>query len=231
MQKTIVVTGGNRGIGREIVRQLAKLNHQVILACRNIKDGEEAVREFDNTSNIEVKELVLTDQQSIHDFAKDLYSRYEKIDVLINNAGVFEDDGVSAKNIDYGVLQSTWLINTVGPILLSQTILNLLKGSDEGRIINMSSGMGAIASLSAGGSPAYRISKAALNAYTQILSADLHDTNIKVNAMCPGWVKTDMGGHGAHRSVEKGAETAVWLATAEDIPNGKFLRDKVVIDW
>ena len=231
MEKIIVVTGGNRGIGKEIVKQLASLGHRVVLACRNPESGKKAIENFENKGLIDVKKLDLADHQSIHDFAKGLYTDYSRIDVLINNAGIFEDKNSSSANINYETLESTWQINTVGPILLSQTILNLLKGSDDARIINMSSGMGSVSSLSTGGSPAYRISKAALNAYTQILSADLSTEKIKVNAMCPGWVHTDMGGQGAHRSVEKGAETAVWLATAPNIPNGKFLRDKEVIEW
>ncbi|MEQ8926314.1 MAG: SDR family NAD(P)-dependent oxidoreductase, partial [Fulvivirga sp.] len=132
--------------------------------------------------------------------------------------------------VDMDTVRRTMQINLYGPMDLSKTLLNLLKGSAEGRIINISSGLGAMNEM-AGGHPSYRLSKVGLNAFTKILSSDLSDTNIKVNSMCPGWVKTDMGGKGAQRSVEQGADTAVWLATAEDIPNGKFLRDRKVIEW
>jgi len=121
--------------------------------------------------------------------------------------------------------------NFMGPVRTSKYFMPLLKKSADARIINLSSGMGELSSLQSGGYGAYRLSKTSLNAFTILLASELQQEGIKVFALCPGWVQTDMGGKGATRSVEKGAETAVWLATDKQSLNGKFYRDKKVIDW
>jgi NAD(P)-dependent dehydrogenase (short-subunit alcohol dehydrogenase family) len=149
--------------------------------------------------------------------------------VLINNAGIIS----SSKGVDkVGMDEIRALLETnfFGPLQLTQSLPPLLEKSPDGRIINISSGMGALHEVGCGYA-AYRLSKTALNSFSAILAKDLAGTNIKVNSMCPGWVRTEMGGSNASRSVERGADTAVWLATAKEIPNGKFLRDRKVIEW
>jgi len=231
MQKTIVVTGANRGIGYEISKELAEMSNHVILAARNQESGEEAADKLkDQGHSCEFRLLDLEDSQSIHDFAKGLYRDYDHLDVLINNAGVFIDKDVPSTKVDMDIIRKTMDINCFGAVDLSKTLLNLLKGSDDPRIINMTSDLGAMNEM-AGRHTAYRLSKAALNAFTQIYASDLSDTKIKVNSMCPGWVKTEMGGSGAARSLEQGADTAVWLATSNEVKTGKFYRDREEIDW
>lgn len=231
MKKNIVVTGGNRGIGKAIVEELAKLRHHVIIAARNEKTGKALEKQLVDTGyDARFLQLDQSKPEEIERFAKLLYSDYDRLDVLINNAAVFLDNGQSSTKVKMKDIKRTIDINLYGPIDLSKTLLNLLKGSTEGRIINVTSGLGAMNEMS-GNHTGYRLSKVALNAFTQIFASDLRDTTIKVNSMCPGWVKTDMGGEGAPRSVDQGADTAVWLATAEMIPNGKFLRDRTEIEW
>jgi NAD(P)-dependent dehydrogenase (short-subunit alcohol dehydrogenase family) len=152
------------------------------------------------------------------------------LDVLINNAGIISDDESSGLEVKPSTVRTTLETNTLAPLQLSQTLVPLLKRSRAGRIVNMSSGMGSLSGME-GGYAAYRISKAALNAVTGILAAELRGT-VAVNSMCPGWVRTDMGGANAERDVSQGADTAVWLAL--DAPHdlsGKFLRDRKVIAW
>ena len=150
--------------------------------------------------------------------------------MLINNAGIFQDGNHTLETLPEEVFDRTLQTNFIGPVKLTRALLPLIRKGSDARVINISSGLGAMNEMS-GGYGSYRLSKAALNAATQVYAAELMSDGIKVNSMCPGWVKTDMGGAGASREVAHGAETAVWLATATDIPNGKFLRDKQVIEW
>lgn len=227
--KTILITGGNRGIGFEICRQLGALGHQVILAARNNQKGSEASAKLrDEGFNITFMALDLEEKASIKTFVIAFSNAYERLDVLINNAAILLDSRYGVSNISMDLFERMMTINLHGPVLLTQALLSLLRKSSDPRVINISSGMGALSEMS-GGNPAYRISKAAINAFTRILAAE--ESGIQVNSVCPGWVRTDMGGSAASRSVEKGAETPVWLATAEKIPSGKFLRDKKVINW
>ena len=226
-QKTIIVTGANRGIGLEICKQLAKLEHDVVLTARTRTKGIAAVDQIGN--HVTFAELDMANDDSIKNFADRMKKRSNHIDVLINNAGI----GVGNTGLENVIMKEVKEImesNFYGPMQLNALLIPLLKNSEEGRIINMSSGMGALDDLT-GDYAGYRLSKAGLNAQTIFLSNELKGTGIKVNAMCPGWVRTDMGGAGADRPVSKGAETAVWLATAKNIPTGKFFRDKKVITW
>lgn len=228
--KIILVTGANRGIGKETVRQLARAGHKTILTGRNVNDVREAQESLKAEGIITDSCTVdVRDDLSVTELVKYVTDKYGKLDVLVNNAGIFLDDsksGVAETNI----IRETFETNTLGPYRLITSMLPLLKKSDDARIINISSGMGGLTEMN-GGSPGYRISKAALNAVTRIFANDLVQFNMKVNSVCPGWVKTDMGGRNATRELDKGAETIVWLATADKIPNGKFLRDKKEILW
>ncbi|MEQ8338450.1 MAG: SDR family NAD(P)-dependent oxidoreductase [Cyclobacteriaceae bacterium] len=227
--KTIVVTGANRGIGFEICKQLGALGHEVIVTARNVRKGIEASNNLrDQGFNTHFYQLDLEEEKSITLFTHELTKSHHQVDVLINNAGILRDNGMHLRDLDMKVFDRMMKINLKGPMLLTRSLLKLLKNSPDPRVINVSSGMGALTTMG-GGNPAYRISKTALNALTAIFAAE--ERGIKFNTMCPGWVKTTMGGSAATRDVEKGAETVVWLSTAENIPQGKFIRDKKVIDW
>jgi NAD(P)-dependent dehydrogenase (short-subunit alcohol dehydrogenase family) len=267
--KTILVTGGNRGIGLEICRQLDELGHVVILGSRDLEKGIAAARTF--SKNVIVKQLDVTSEDSILNLYEFMKTDFGKLDILINNAGIGEIQKINKKGIlaraknfmetnisgvrqiskiIVPVMRKTGLlpqINSAGNISLAdvkkvmetnfygawrmiQVFVQLIIKSKNGRIINISSGMGELNSLT-GGYPGYSLSKSALNALTILFSNELKDKSVKVNAMCPGWVKTDMGGPDAPRHVSQGADTAVWLATEEEIPTGKFFRDREEINW
>jgi NAD(P)-dependent dehydrogenase (short-subunit alcohol dehydrogenase family) len=227
----IVVTGGNRGIGLEICRQLAARGAQVVLTARQPDAGAEAVKKLaDQKLSAKFHALDVTNAQSVAALRDHLERHFGGLDVLINNAGIFSKEDGPGLEVKLSTVRSTLETNTLAPLHLAQSLIGLLKRSRAGRIVNVSSGLGALSDMQ-GGYAAYRISKTALNAVTAILSAELRGT-VAVNSVCPGWVKTDMGGANAEREVSQGADTPVWLAL--DAPQeltGKFLRDRKVIPW
>jgi NAD(P)-dependent dehydrogenase (short-subunit alcohol dehydrogenase family) len=177
----------------------------------------------------------VTEGESVRAGVADVLGRFARIDVLINNAGILkegfspEDASVFEAPIDLVML--TFATNTVGPLRLIEAIVPGMRERGYGRVVNLSSGAGQLSDMGSG-FPAYRMSKAALNALTRLTAAELGPGDVKINAMCPGWVRTDMGGPDATRTVEKGAETAVWLATLPaDGPSGGFFRDRKPIPW
>ena len=237
LPRNALVTGANRGIGFEICRQLAKNGINVILSCRNKTKGLIAVQKLKQEGlEIDFHQLDVADIQSINsivDFIKKKYN--EKIDILINNAGIAlhkndsSDGSIFKTKLD--TIRTTMETNTYGPLLLCQTLVPFMKKNNYGRIINISSGLGQLSEMS-GKCTAYRFSKVCLNALTRILNSELAEYNLLVNSMCPGWVRTDMGGANATKSTEEGAETAIWLATLPDNgPRGLFFRDKKPIPW
>ena len=227
----VVVTGGNRGIGLEICRQFAARGAQVVLTARQRPAGDAAVKKLAAQKLAVAFHLLdVTDGNSIVALRDFLQHTYGYLDVLINNAGIIAKAEASALTVELATIRDTLETNELGPLHLAQTLLPLLKSGTSPRIVNMSSGMGALAD-NDGGYAAYRMSKTALNAVTAILAAELRGT-IAVNSVCPGWVKTDMGGPHAARDVADGADTAMWLAL--DAPaklTGKFVRDRKVIPW
>ncbi|HET9120144.1 MAG TPA: SDR family oxidoreductase [Solirubrobacterales bacterium] len=222
MTKVALVTGASRGIGAEVTRQLASdLGYVVFAGARDPDDVEEA-------DGIVPIELDVTDQGEVDDAQERIGSEVGHLDALVNNAGVYGDP-VGAADYDLERAHEVLEVNTFGPWRLIEAFLPLLRRSDAPRIVNVSSGAGQLADMN-GGRGAYRVSKAALNALTRTLAWDERD--VKINVMCPGWVRTDMGGSGASRSVEEGADTAVWLATLpDDGPTGGFFRDRKPIPW
>ncbi len=227
MKKIILVTGGNRGIGKEICRQLSEKGHQVILGSRLEQKAKDASTELGN--GVFPIELDVSSNNSIGSAADKVEREFGRLDVLINNAGIWiGSEGLTEPNMDN--IRKIFETNFFGPIAINGTFLPLVKKSEEGRIINISSGMGALDDLQ-GGYAGYRLSKTGLNAQTILLANELKGSGIKVNSMCPGWVRTDMGGDSAPRDVAKGAETAVWLSLEKNIPSGKFFRDKKLIPW
>lgn len=232
-KRIAVVTGGNRGIGFEICRELAALGIDVVLTARDADKGAAACELLRGAEGaVKFRQLDVADEASIRDFAGWAQTELGRWDILINNAGVVKDRGATSLEIDAAAFHETIEINLTGAFLLGQAAAAMMRRKRYGRIVNVSSDMGAQSALDAGGYPAYRVSKAALNALTRVMAADLRGTNVLVNAMSPGWVRTEMGGAGAPRSVEQGADTAVWLAMLPDGgPSGGYFRDREPIAW
>jgi len=229
--KIAVVTGANRGIGLEICRQLAKKGIKVILTARNEEKGKEAVEKLQKEGlDIVFHQLDVTDEKSVQQAANYVKENFGKLNILINNAGIGTDYDNRGLNANIEKIKEILETNTFGPLRVCKAFTPIMLESNYGRIVNISSEMGALNNMGSG-SAGYRISKVALNAVTRILASELEDTNILVNSMAPGWVRTDMGGPGATRSVEEGADTAVWLATTDNLPTGKFFRDREEIKW
>jgi NAD(P)-dependent dehydrogenase (short-subunit alcohol dehydrogenase family) len=231
--KVAVVTGANRGIGFEIARELAQAGCRVVLAARDARKGEAAAGKLQEAGlDVIFRELDVAQSASIKAFMQGLARDPGRVDVLVNNAGIAIDaKGARLVDSDPEVYRRTLETNLMGPLQLIQAVLPLMQRQNYGRIVNLSSGLGQLTEMSTG-TPAYRISKTALNALTRIAAAEARAKNILVNSMCPGWVKTDMGGAAAPRTVEQGADTAVWLATLPDGgPTGGFFRDRVAIAW
>ncbi|KUO63866.1 MAG: short-chain dehydrogenase [Alphaproteobacteria bacterium BRH_c36] len=235
--RTALVTGGNRGIGLEISRQLARLGVLTAIGSRDKAKGEAAASEL-RAEGLEpaVVELDVTSSESVQAAVAQTCHLFGRIDILVNNAGVLEGSAAAGgatnvANVPIEEVLSTLDANTVGPLRMIQAVLPFMQKEDYGRIVNISSTLGQLAEMG-GGYTSYRLSKTALNALTRTAAGDIGPGNIKVNSMCPGWVRTDMGGPNATRSVTEGAETAIWLATLEDDgPTGGFFRDKKPIGW
>ena len=231
-----VVTGGNRGMGLTTCQILAEKGFHVLLASRSFDSGKSVAKTLsDQGLSIEAVKLEVTNQADIDALAEYLRDEYGRIDVLINNAGILIDGDLNNPtgicDTDVDVIRKTIEVNTIAPIMLIKALLPLMQKADYGRIVNISSGMGQLSDMG-GQHPGYRISKTALNAVTAIFAAELKGSGITINAVCPGWVRTDMGGNNADRSPEQGIDTAVWLATSNDASqSGGFYRDRQIIDW
>jgi len=267
--KTALVTGGNRGIGLEICKQLQARGFTVIMGSRDMEKGMVAAASLGK--NVIAKQLDVTSEESIQNLYNFLKLEIGNLDVLINNAGIGEKSfgvkesalGKAKDFLEANVYGAKQIRKVIAPVLrksgiipqramagsvnlddvrylmetnlygswrMIQLMIPLLKNSEDGRIINISSGLGELKRLS-GDYPAYSLSKTSLNALTIMLDNELSESGIKVNALDPGWVRTDMGGADAPGNVSQGADTAVWLATEEEIPHGKFFRDRTVIEW
>ena len=231
-KKIALVTGANKGIGKEICRQLAVRGIYVFLTARDTHRGEKAEEELSqNFAQIQFLQMDITDPQSISAAQTEVEKRFGRLDILINNAAILQKGDLNIANTSPEIVRSTLETNLIGSFQVTQAFLPLLKKSGSGRIVNISSGMGALNGMGSG-NPAYRISKTALNAMTRILASELRSSTILVNSVSPGWVRTDMGGVNASRPVEKGAETAVWLALLPNNgPSGRFFLDKHEIPW
>jgi NAD(P)-dependent dehydrogenase (short-subunit alcohol dehydrogenase family) len=227
-QPVALVTGANRGIGREVARQLAAKGYAVIASARDGAKARQAAEELAADAGGAVTPLTLdvASRDSIQAAAEELHRNPGRLDVLVNNAGAGTDFGVSGTAPDFDAIEAALQTNFYGAYRLTVALLDLLRASAHPRVVNVSSGMGGIAEMG-GWSPGYRISKAALNATTRILSTELKDDGVLVNSACPGFVNTDMGGQfGAKKPVEDGAAGIVWLATLpDDGPTGGFFRD------
>jgi NAD(P)-dependent dehydrogenase (short-subunit alcohol dehydrogenase family) len=226
MSTVSLVTGANRGIGQEVCRQLAARGHTVLLTARSAEAAAAAAK----TVNATPLRLDVTDSESVAGAVAAVQDRYGKLDVLVNNAAITYDTWQRAITADLGVVRQAAETNLYGPWLMAEQFLPLLRNSDHPRIVNVSSESGSLTSMG-GGTPAYAVSKAALNALTRMLAAELRAEHILVNAVCPGWVATDMGGPGG-RPVAEGAASVVWAATLPDNgPTGGFFRDGRPLPW
>jgi len=230
--RVALVTGANRGIGFEVCRQLAEKDFVVLLTARDAAKAKAAADKLKSAGVIEPVVLDVGDASSIKHAAAEVERRYGRLDVLINNAGINYDTWETAENADIdGTVMETITTNLLGPWRLCRAFLPLLRKSHAARIVNVSSESGSLAHMGVG-PPAYQVTKAALNALTRTLAGELRQAHILVNALCPGWVATDMGGAGAPRSVEEGAAGIVWAATLpNDGPTGGFFRDGKPLPW
>ncbi len=228
-KKIALVTGANKGIGFEACRQLAKNDFKVILTARDQKKGMKAAETLQKENlDIVFHQLDITDEKSIDVAFSFIKKEFGKLDVLVNNAAILIDPKETS---DIDAIRKTFDTNTLGSYRMCKAALPLMIKNNYGRIINISSGMGQLSDMGSG-YPAYRISKTALNAVTRIFASETSSYNIKVNSMCPGWVKTDMGGQNAPRTPTLATETIVWLATLPaQGPSGTFFRDKKKIEW
>lgn len=227
-QRVGLVSGATRGIGREVARQLAEQGYLVLVGGRKEKDSEKVAKDLGGSAV--AVQLDVTDERSIERLAKRIKRDPGRLDALVNNAGV-GGDYERAADSDLDAVKETLETNLFGAWRLTQAMLPLLRQSGEGRIVNISSGMGQLSDMN-GGAAAYRVSKTGLNALTRILHSEENANGILVNSACPGWVRTDMGGRSARLSVEEGADTPVWLATlSDDGPSGGFFRRRKPIPW
>lgn len=229
MKKTVLVTGANRGIGLAIARQLADLGHAVLLGSRELKEGQAVAKSLRRPElDIEEVHVDLTHAESIDAALSQIQASGRHIDVLVNNAGVLHEKPLL--ELTDAEISDSIAVHLAGPLRLIRTLAPGMVARGYGRIVNVSSGWGSFAE-GMGGPGLYGITKAALNALTVRFSKELPHW-VKVNAMCPGWVRTRMGGESASRSPDEGADTAVWLAMLPDNgPTGGFFRDRKPIKW
>jgi NAD(P)-dependent dehydrogenase (short-subunit alcohol dehydrogenase family) len=227
----VLVTGANRGIGLEVCRQLAEKGYTVILGARDLKKGEEATATL-KREGLEVlpRQLDVSDKPSIERLRDQVESEFGRLDVLVNNAAILYDTWQRVLNADLNVVREAFETNTLGAWQMCQAFVPLLRKSQHPRIVNVSSEAGSLASMGSG-TPAYNVSKVALNALTKMLASELRGDRILVNSVCPGWVATDMGGAGG-RPVREGAASVVWAVTLPDNgPTGGFFRDGKPLAW
>ena len=227
--RVALVSGANRGIGLEICRQLAEIGLTVILGSRDEENGRRAAEGL--SGEVRAHQLDVTDEKSVDRIGSYIEDEFGRLDVLVNNAGISNDSGRQGVDADLDLVREALEANLLGAWRLCEMAVPLMRRGGYGRIVNVSSGLGAITDMG-GGSPAYRVSKAGLNALTRILSSELRGSGILVNSVSPGWVRTDMGGSGASRSLEEGADTPVWAATLPDNgPTGGFFHDRREVPW
>jgi NAD(P)-dependent dehydrogenase (short-subunit alcohol dehydrogenase family) len=232
-KRIALVTGGNRGLGYETCRQLAQLDLTVILGARDLTKGKSAAYQLYEKEGLDVMpyQLDVSDQNSISNVVKEVDQGFGKLDVLVNNAAILYDIWQNAVDADLEVINEGLRTNLFGPWRLSQAFIPMMKANKYGRIVNISSLGGSLHYMTYGGTPAYSISKAALNVLTRKLAAELANTGILVNSVDPGWVATDMGGRGG-RPVEEGAKGIVWAATLPgNGPSGGFFCDGKAVPW
>jgi len=231
VKRIVVVTGASRGIGLEVSRQLASRGDTVVLGARNVDAVADTVADLLSAGvDLQPRRLDVTDQTSIDVLVTELTSTYGRLDVLINNAAIHFDTWQAAAAADLQVIAEALDTNLFGAYRMVAGFLPLLRKSEHGRIVNVSSEQGSLASM-AGGCPAYKTTKVGLNALTVMLSKELAGDRILVNSVCPGWIATDMGGPNG-RPISYGAANVIWGADLpDDGPTGGFFRDGKGLRW
>jgi len=233
VERIAIVTGANRGIGLGVAGRLAKEGMLVVLTARDATKGETARRILDaEGSQVRFHALDVRDRGQADRLADWLDREFGRVDVLVNNAGILPDPRrARALDISVEVVREALETNLIGVLNVTQALAPLMKRRGSGRIVNISSELGQLAGMGVG-TPAYRLSKTALSALTRMFANELAESGIKVNAMSPGWVRTDLGGPNAPRTVEQAADTVAWLATLpDDGPTGGFFKDCKPIPW
>lgn len=235
--RTAIVTGANRGVGREVARQLIVLGYRVILTSRNEHKGKQTTSELKQQlgaiipGDLLYHQLDVTDEESIQRLYRFILSEFTAVDALVNNAAILLDQYGRVIQTPLDIYRTTMETNVYAPLRLCQVFLPSMLERNYGRIVNVSSGAGQVKEM-VNDMTAYRLSKIALNGLTQMLADSVKGTNVLVNAACPGWVRTEMGSPNAPRSAEEGAQSVVWLATLPDGgPQGGFFRDGQLLDW
>jgi NAD(P)-dependent dehydrogenase (short-subunit alcohol dehydrogenase family) len=241
--RVAVVTGANRGMGWETARQLTERGMTVLLTARDPAKGEQSLSRLRDVLGARADAVSsfscdVTDAAAVDALAAHVRTTYGRLDVLVNNAGAILDphDPSDPKpssffDSDLDAIRQSFALNTMGAVLTCRALVPIMRENGYGRVVNVSTGMAALNDMGAG-FPGYRMSKTALNALTRLLGVELASSGIKVNAVCPGHVMTDMGGKSATRTVEEGVDTTVWLATLhDDGPTGGFFRDCKALAW
>lgn len=232
-KRIAIVTGGNRGLGLEIARQLMKADAFVVVGARDKAKCDSALEVLRREgANADAFPLDVADTRSVKRFVEQVDKQHGAPSILVNNAGIYpESTTTRVVDTPTSVWRETFETNLFGAVRMCREVVPLMRKLRYGRIVNMSSGLGQLHQMGEG-SPAYRVSKASLNALTRTLAAEVAGSGILVNSMSPGWVRTDMGGDDAPRSVEEGADTAVWLCLLpSNGPTGEFFRDRKPIPW
>jgi NAD(P)-dependent dehydrogenase (short-subunit alcohol dehydrogenase family) len=227
--RVALVSGGNRGIGLDVCRQLAERGVTVVMGSRDAEQGRFAAAKLPD--GVVVHQLDVADAESVERLAISVEEEFGRLDILVNNAAISNDDGQRGVDADLDRVKEALEANLFGAWRLCELAVPLMRRNGYGRIVNVSTGLASLEDMG-GGSPGYRVSKAALNVLTRILASELRGSGILVNAVNPGWVQTDMGGSGATRTVEEGAEALVWAATLPNSgPTGGFFRDRQPVAW
>jgi NAD(P)-dependent dehydrogenase (short-subunit alcohol dehydrogenase family) len=231
-QRIALVTGANRGIGFGVCVQLARLGLQVILTGKREREGEVAAGKLRQEGlAVSFQKLDVSDVLAVEQATENVLSKFGRLDVLVNNAGVYLDEHISTLEVPLKIVEATLAVNFYGAFHMCRAFIPQMIANDYGRVVNVSSKMGSLEHMG-GRSAAYRISKTALNALTRILACEVGGYNVKVNTANPGWVQTEMGGSNASLTVEQGADTIVWLATLPDNgPNGEFFENHRHLSW
>jgi NAD(P)-dependent dehydrogenase (short-subunit alcohol dehydrogenase family) len=227
--RVALVSGGNRGIGLEVCRQLAERGITVVMGSRDAEQGRTAAAKL--PEGVIVQQLDVSDPESVERISRSVEEEFGRLDILVNNAAISNDEGQSGVDADLDRVREALEANLLGAWRLCEVTVPLMRRNGYGRIVNVSTGLASLEDMG-GGSPGYRVSKTALNVLTRILASELRGSGILVNAVNPGWVQTDMGGSGATRTVEEGAEALVWAATLPNSgPTGGFFRDREPVAW
>jgi NAD(P)-dependent dehydrogenase (short-subunit alcohol dehydrogenase family) len=227
--RVALVSGGNRGIGLEVCRQLSGRGITVVMGSRDAEQGRAAAAEL--PEGVVVHQLDVADPESVERLARSVEEEFGRLDILVNNAAISNDEGQRGADADLDRVKEALEANLFGAWRLCEVAIPMMQRNGYGRIVNVSTGLASLEDMG-GGSPGYRVSKTALNVLTRILASELRGGGILINAVNPGWVQTDMGGSSATRTVEEGAEALVWAATLPNNgPNGGFFRDREPVAW